>query len=436
MQKNMKTSGSGRILRPEILAPAGDAVSLRAALNAGADAVYFGITGFNMRAGARNFSLTDMIWVASDSHEYGAKAYLALNTLIYEHERTTMKQTVEAAADAGVDAIICWDPAVIQAAGEAELDIHLSTQASVANSDGIVFYHRNYGIRRFVLARECSLSDIRQIRESLNNQLGTQADTIELEAFVHGAMCVSVSGRCFLSESVTGKSGNRGECLQPCRREYRIVDVEGEYEYEVGRDYVLSPKDLCTLPFIEKILESGIASLKIEGRNRNPEYVSTVVSSYRRAVDHYFQLKQSGSYRQDSPEWKSFEELKRSLTRDMTSVFNRGFSSGFYMGKPVDAWSGKSDSHAGRRKESVGMVTHYYQKIGIAVIRVQAASFEVGDELIVQGPTTGSLSVQVEAIEVDHESVPKASKGMDVAVAVCERVRMNDLVFRRYAVES
>ena len=252
MQENIITMVAETHRRPEVLAPAGDAISLKAALNAGADAVYFGVTGFNMRAGARNFTVEDLVSVSNECHGSGAKAYLALNTLIYEHEKISMQKTIEAAVGAAVDAVICWDPSVIEAARKANLDVHLSTQASVANADGIIFYYRNCGIRRFVLARECSLDDVRQIRKNLRIQLGSDAEVIELEAFVHGAMCVSVSGRCFLSESVTGKSGNRGECLQPCRREYRIIDVEGEYEYEVGRDYVLSPKDLCTLPFIEK----------------------------------------------------------------------------------------------------------------------------------------------------------------------------------------
>jgi putative protease len=276
-----------KLHKPELLAPAGDAAALRAALDAGADAVYFGAGSLNMRKRARNFQLGDISEVAAACRKSGAKAYLAVNTIVYENEFDDLERLLDAAADAGVDAIICWDDSVVQCAGERNLDVHLSTQASVSNSRSIIRRYRKDGIRRFVLARECSLDHVRMIRSRLREQLGEEAEGIELEAFIHGAMCVSVSGRCFMSEAATGESGNRGACLQPCRRQYRIIDVEGEYEYELGRDYVMSPKDLCTMPFIEQVLESGIASLKIEGRMRSPEYVSVVTGAYRRAIDFW-----------------------------------------------------------------------------------------------------------------------------------------------------
>lgn len=431
----MTQSDSTRLTGPELLAPAGDEVSLKAALDAGADAVYFGARAFNMRKRAKNFSPDDIASVVSLCREYGARAYLAINIIVYETEFKLLESTLDIAAEAGVDAIICWDQAVIKAAGDRGLEIHLSTQASVSNSRAILQYFRNDGIRRFVLARECSLDHVREIRLNLQTALGEQADLIELEAFIHGAMCVSVSGRCFMSESVTGESANRGACLQPCRREYRIIDVEGEYEFNMGRDYVMSPRDLCTMPFIEKIFESGIVSLKIEGRMRSPEYASTVVGSYRKAIDFYYNRIAGAAIDSRAEALKEFEALKTELTEELRGVFNRDFSSGFYMGRPIGDWTKSANSQAKKRKETVGIVVNYYRKVGVAEIKVQGASFGIGDELLIQGPTTGNLPVKVESIQVEHEAVEKANRGDHVAVSVPRRVRLNDAVFRRFDVD-
>lgn len=416
--------------KPELLAPAGDMAALRAALDAGADAVYFGAGSLNMRKRAKNFQLDDISDVTAICRESRAKAYLTVNTIVYENEFEDLEILLDAAANAGVDAVICWDDAVVQEAGVRNLNVHLSTQASVSNSKSIIQRYRTSGIRRFVLARECSLDHVRMIRSRLRHQLGDEADRIELEAFIHGAMCVSVSGRCFMSEAATGESANRGACLQPCRRQYRIIDVEGEYEYELGRDFAMSPKDLCTMPFIEQVLESGMASLKIEGRMRSPEYVSVVTGAYRRAIDFWH------NHIVDSEEpariHSDFDSLKAELTEELRTVFNRGFSSGFYMGKPVGEWTKSANSQATRRKETVGIVVNYYRKVGIAEIRVQGASFGIGDELVIQGPTTGSLILNVESMQVDHGEVKIANKGMHVAVPVPRRVRVNDAVFRRF----
>lgn len=420
---------------PELLAPAGDELSLRAALDAGADAVYFGAGSFNMRQRARNFSADDIHGVVSLCHEYGARAYLAINIIVYETEFAFLESTLDNAVKAGVDAVICWDQAVIKAASDRGLEVHLSTQASVSNSRAILQYFRNNGIRRFVMARECTLDHLREIRLNLRGELGDEADLIELEVFIHGAMCVSVSGRCFMSESASGESANRGACLQPCRREYRIIDVEGEYEFELGRDYVMSPSDLCTMPILEKILQSGITSLKIEGRMRSPEYVSTVVGSYRKAVDFYFD-RIAGVTDIGTAALSEFEELKSELIGDLRDVFNRDFSTGFYMGRPVGDWAKSPNSQAKKRKETVGIVVNYYRKVGVAEIKVQGASFGIGDELLIQGPTTGNLPVNVESIQVEHNAVGKAYRGEHVAVPVPRRVRLNDAVFRRFDVES
>jgi len=422
--------------KPELLAPAGDEVALRAALEAGADAVYFGAGAFNMRKRARNFSPEDISGVVSLCHEYGARAYLAINIIVYENEFPILESTLDKAAQAGVDAVICWDHAVISGALERGLEVHLSTQASVSNSRAILQYYRKSGIRRFVLARECTLDHLKEIRRNLDNVLGNQAEEIELEVFIHGAMCVSVSGRCFMSELISGESGNRGACLQPCRRKYRIIDVEGEYEYEIGQDYVMSPKDMCTMPFFEKILESPVASLKIEGRMRSPEYVSTVVGAYRKAIDFYFNESGSAQDSSDLTLSQSFSDLKTELTDELRTVFNRDFSDGYYMGRPVGDWAKSPNSQALKRKETVGIVVNFYRKIGVAEIKVQGASFGIGDELLIQGPTTGNLQVDVDSMQVDHVAVQKVHKGDRVAVRVPGRVRLNDAVFRRFEVKS
>ncbi len=414
--------------KPELLAPAGDDVSLRAALDAGADAVYFGAGAFNMRKRARNFSPDDIAGVVSLCHEYSARAYLAINIIVYETEFPLLESTLDKALEAGIDAVICWDFAVIDAALQRNLEVHLSTQASVSNSRAILQYYRKSGIRRFVLARECSLEHLQRIYLNLEEELGEEASRIELEVFIHGAMCVSVSGRCFMSELVSGESGNRGACLQPCRRKYRIIDVEGDYEYEIGQDYVMSPKDMCTMPFFERILESPVASLKIEGRMRSPEYVSTVVGAYRKAIDFYFE-------RNGKTDQIEFSGLKSSLTDELRTVFNRDFSDGYYMGRPVGDWAKTPNSQALKRKETVGIVVNYFRKVGVAEIKVQGASFVIGDELLIQGPTTGNLSVDVESIQIDHNAVLSAKKGDRIAVPVSRRVRANDAVFRRFEVK-
>ena len=426
---------------PELLAPAGDETCLSAALDSGADAVYFGVTSFNMRARAGNFVPEDLPRIVSRCRKRGVRSYLTLNTIVYEKELGILDDVLDKASDAGVDAIICWDDAVIAGARERGLDVHLSTQASVSNSRSIAARFRKDGIRRFVLARECSLDDISSIRAHLRDDLGTQSESVELELFIHGAMCVSVSGRCFLSEAVSGDSANRGACLQPCRRKYRIIDVEGEYEYEMGQDYVMSPKDLCTMPFLERILESGAACLKIEGRMRNPEYVSIVTSSYRRAMDFWLEhiaRKEGRAWPDGAENYKraEFEELKRDLTERMRTVFNRDFSAGFYMGRPVGDWTGRPDSQAVKRKESVGIVVNYFAQKKVAEILIQSACIGEKDELLIQGPTSGNVELSAESLRVDGVPAQRGEKGMSVTVEVPRRVRRNDAVFRRFKVSE
>lgn len=409
--------------KPEIMAPAGNWACLHAALKAGADAVYFGLRGLNMRSNYRNFVPSQLPRIAAECHQAGARAYLALNTIIYEHELDKVERTLKAAHEAGIDAVIAWDMAVVQKANQLGLPVFLSTQASVSNSQSLALFYRNFGVRRFVLARECSLAQIRAIRRTLAKELGPEAANIELEVFAHGAMCVSLSGRCFLSEDRFGKSANRGECLQPCRREYNIVDVEGEITYRLGNHHLLSPEDLCTMPFLDQLLAAGVDSLKIEGRGRTPEYVSTVTSAYRRAVDFYFEAKKRRGFKAE------FEALKTQLVAELDGAYHRGLSSGFFMGQPVEQWTNTRGSRASKSKRLVGEVQNYYRKVGVAEIQVRNAPFALGDELIIQGPTTGSVRFKVESIQIEHEARPSAQRGERVAVSVPEQVRPRDRVF-------
>ena len=244
--------------KPELMSPAGEWASLRAALRAGADAVYFGLRGLNMRGNYKNFTPGEMQRIAAECHKAGARAYLALNTIIYENELAKVERILKSAKAAGIDAVICWDMAVVRHATALGLPVFLSTQMSVSNSESLALFYRTFGIRRFVLARECSLAHIASIRRRLKKLLGAEAEAIELEVFAHGAMCVSLSGRCFLSQDRFGKSGNRGECIQPCRREYKITDVEDEISFRLGSNYILSPDDLCTMPFLDQLLATGV----------------------------------------------------------------------------------------------------------------------------------------------------------------------------------
>ena len=407
------------------MAPAGNWTSLQAAIHAGADAIYFGVHGFNMRDNSSNFAVAELPRIARTCRQAGVRAYLALNTIIYEPELPRMRRVLAAASAAAIDAVICWDMAVIAAATDLGLPVFLSTQMSVSNSAALAGFHRAFGIRRFVLARECSLAQLRSLRRNLVAQLGASAAaTIQLEVFAHGAMCLSISGRCFMSEASVGKSANRGQCTQPCRRPYSISSSEGDVAFRMGDSYLLSPQDLCTLPFIEQLLEAGVDSLKIEGRGRAPEYVSSVTDAYRRAVDFYFAKRRKPGFQQE------FAQLKATLMLQLEGVYHRGLASGFYMGRPIDQWSGAPNSQAATRKLHVGEVVKFYRKAGAVEIRVCDNAFAIGDELLIQGPLTGVLRVSVASIQVDHQPVADAKRGQSVAVALASPARPGDRVYR------
>ena len=402
--------------RPEILAPAGDFTCLQAALNAGADAVYFGLGTFNMRARSGvNFSETDLPEIARRCGK--VKRYLTLNAIMFEGEMEAVERTI-LAAKPYVDAFIVSDWGVISLCQKHEVGFHVSTQMSTSNSAAVGFLAAQ-GAERVVLARECTLAEVRQIVEK---------SPIEIECFVHGAQCVAESGRCFMSHDVFGKSACRGECNQPCRRRFLVkaVDLyedengrpvhEGRTEFLVEPHTVLSARDLCSLGFVDKLMAAGLASFKIEGRARNAEYVKTTVECYRRAVDAVLE----GRY---SP------ELVRELTDKVKQVFHREFSEGLYFGRPgANQFTDSEDSLSTTVKRHIGVVMDYYLKAGIAQVKIQDHAISVGDTIQIQGPTTGVVELRVEGLRRDEEVLSSAEKGSWATLKV-PRCRVGDKVF-------
>ena len=310
------------------------------------------------------------------------------------------------------------------------MKVILSTQMSVANAHSMAFLYKSFGISRFVLARECTLEEISNIRQSLKNLLGEESSKIEIEVFAHGAMCVSVSGRCFMSQFAFNESANRGECRQPCRREYLIKDIREGKEFLLGQNYVMSPKDLCSLPFLEKLLDVGVESLKIEGRGRSSEYVSTVTKAYKDFIDFYMENRNKVDF------YEKLEPLRKELIEKVDSVFHRGFSNGFFFGRQIGEWRGGNGSKATHRKTHVGVVTNFFKKVSVAEIKVEGRDFKIGDELMFQGQTTGVKSLKVISIEENEKPVEVARKGTVVGVKLNEIVRENDQVFMIVPVEE
>ncbi len=391
----------------ELMAPAGNWTMLSAVVNSGADAVYFGIEKLNMRSKAANFKLEELDKITSFCRQKKIKTYLTLNSIILEEEIDELDEIIAAAKKAGVDRIICWDLSVVEKCKEYEIPFCISTQASVSNSLGVEFY-KKLGASRIVLARECSLDEIKKIKEKTD---------IEIEAFVHGAMCIAVSGRCFMSHHLFGKSANRGECVQPCRREYTVYDNAIDKSLVVGNDYILSPNDLCTIEFIDKLIEAGINSFKIEGRKRSPEYAAKVVSVYRRGIDLYYRKQLT-------------DEIKKDFLKELETVYNRGFSSGFYFGKPssgdyADIYGSKATS----KKVFAGKVLNYYQKAKAVYMRIDSGNLRLNDEILIIGPTTGVVSLKLENIIKDDVKLETAGKGDKITFPCNETVRPNDHIY-------
>jgi len=397
------------IKKPELVAPAGDWSSLRSAIASGADSVYFGVKGLSMRNLATNFDILEIKKVIELLHKKKRKGYLALNTIIYNKEITKITKILKAASKAEVDGVILWDMAVFSKARELGLKVHLSTQASVANFLALKEYALG-GVKRVVLARECRLFDIGEITSKIKKE---KLDC-EVEAFIHGAMCLSISGRCFLSEFTFSKSANRGECIQPCRREYVIAGTQGECRYIAGQDYILSPKDLCTIDFIDKLIEAGVNAFKIEGRIRSPEYVGVVTSVYRRAIDSYFRGKLT-------------KTLKEKLRKELSKVYNRGFSSGFYWGQPKEPPNRFLENTY--QKVYLGEVIKFYKKISVAEICVLNASLKKGAQILCIGKNTPASFAKAGSIQINHKFVESLKKGEVGGVKIPFVAKRKDKIF-------
>ena len=381
----------------ELLAPAGDFSMLVAAIKAGADAVYFGLKEFSMRDNAKNFNIEDLTEINKICGKKIRK-YLTLNVIIYEEEIKKVEEILKK-IKGKVDAIICWDLSVINLCRKLKIPFHISTQASISNSESAKFY-KKLGAERVVLARELNLDQIKKISKF-----------VSVECFIHGAMCVAVSGRCFMSQELFKRSANRGMCTQVCRRSYTLKDDEGR-ELKINRNTVMSAKDLCTLPFIETLKDAGIISFKIEGRNRDARYVDTVVRIYRKALDKKLNK----------------EEIVDGL-KELEKVYNRGFSSGFYFGVPTnDDFSEVENSSATTKKQFVGKVTHYYPKSQVGTIFVSTGEIKIGDELNIIGQVTGIEKIKIERIEINKKSVKKAVKGEEIGIKL-PKVKVNDEVY-------
>jgi len=389
----------------ELLAPAGNWAMLRAAVKAGANSVYFGIKSFNMRAAATNFSPKEVKKVVEYCHQNKIKAYCTINIIIFEKELKKVKKLLILLKKAEVDAVICWDLAVVKICRELGLTIHLSTQASVANSESAKLW-KEWGVERIILARECSLEDIKSIKEKTK---------LEVEIFVHGARCISLSGRCFLSYELFNKSANRGECLQPCRREYKVIDEEGK-ELVMENNFIMSAKDLCSLPLLKEIINSGADCLKIEGRNRGAQYVFYVVSAYREAI------KALSQHKFDS------DKIKQ-LTEKLNQVYNKDFSRGYLVNYPYHQRCNVYGSKASQEKVLVGKVNNFYKKIGVVEFKVESGKLSSGDKLAFEGPTTGYIEQIIEEIHTDNGKTKKAQKGEIISLKTREIIRKNDLVY-------
>lgn len=390
----------------ELLAPVSDRIMLKAAIDAGADCVYFGLQKLNMRATGKNFTMEELPEIVKQCHDSNVKVFLTVNTIVYDNELEDVKKVISGAKAAGVDYVICWDMAVIHECKKQGMGFHISTQASIANSEAAKFY-KELGAERVVLARECTLEQIKNI---------IKESGVEVETFVHGAMCVSVSGRCFTSQHLFGRSANRGDCLQPCRRQYKIIDEENR-ELILGENYVMSAKDLCAMPFIDKLIDAGITCFKIEGRVRSPEYVKTVVSAYREAIDA-------------CKEGKFNKELVDKLVEKLKTVYNRDFSRGFYFGMPTaDDFTDTYGSKATTKKIYIGYVKNFYKQQSVVEIKAEADKIKIGDTLMIQGPTTGVQEQKIESMEVNHKPVQEAQK-QDVGIKIKFTARPNDKVFR------
>lgn len=405
----------------EIMAPVGSYESLQAAIKAGANAVYFGVGNLNMRSrSAANFGLDDLAEIARIAHEHGVRTYLTVNTIIYNHEIEEMHTLVQAAKAAGISAIIASDMAVIMYANSIGVEVHISTQCNISNVEAVKFFAQFADV--VVTARELPLAQVAEITQYIkdNDIRGPKGELVQVEVFAHGALCMSVSGKCYLSLDEYNYSANRGACLQLCRRKYLVKDVESDVELVVDGKYIMSPKDLCTIGFLDKVVKAGVRVLKIEGRGRSADYVKVVVECYKEALESI----EDGTYSQ--------EKIAGWMER-LATVFNRGFWDGYYMGRKMGEWSERYGSQATENKVFLGKVTNYYNRPMVAEMKIETAeNLKVGDTLMVIGQTTGVYSAVVEELRLGHKAIPveEVKQGNVFSVKTSEMLHRGDKVYR------
>ena len=402
----------------EIMAPVGSRESLAAAIQAGANSIYFGIGQLNMRShSANHFDINDLHEIAETCKAHGIKTYLTVNTIIYDEDMEAMRQIVDAAKAADISAVIASDVAVLVYCRQVGVEVHLSTQLNITNVESLKFYAQFADVT--VLARELNMKQVKHIYDEITNQniCGPMGKPVRIEMFCHGALCMAVSGKCYMSLHAANRSANRGQCVQICRRSYTATDNETGNQLEIDNKYLMSPKDLKTVRFIDKMIDAGVRVFKIEGRARGPEYVYTVVSCYREAIQAVLE----GTFT---------EEKKDKWDERLATVFNRGFWDGYYQGQTMGEWNKNYGSLATEKKVLVGKVTKYFSKIGVAEISVEAASFKKGDKLLITGTTTGAMYLNAKEIRYDLGAVEEAEQGWRVSIPVPDKVRPNDKFFK------
>ncbi|MEE0620992.1 MAG: peptidase U32 family protein [Prevotella sp.] len=408
----------------EIMAPVGSRESLAAAIQAGANSVYFGIGQLNMRShSANHFTIDDLRDIASTCNSHGIKTYLTVNTIIYDGDIDTMHEIVNAAKEAHISAVIASDVAVMTYCNRIGVEVHLSTQLNISNIEALRFYAQFADV--VVLARELNMDQVAAIYRQIEEQhiCGPKGELIRIEMFCHGALCMAVSGKCYMSLHNANRSANRGECVQICRRSYTVTDNETGNQLEIDNKYIMSPKDLKTMRFIDRMMESGVRVFKIEGRARGPEYVYTVVSCYREAIGSVI----DGTFT---------EERKDGWDERLATVFNRGFWDGYYQGQTLGEWNKHYGSAATEKKVLVGKVMKYFSKLSVAEVAVEATTFDRGDRLLITGPTTGVMYLDATEIRYDLHPVDTAQQGWRVSIPVSGKVRPNDKLFKLVTVNE
>jgi len=407
----------------ELMAPAGSFESLQAALDNGADSIYFGVEQLNMRARASiNFTLDDLKEISKRCSEKGVRSYLTLNTIIYDHDLSIVKTLIVKAKEAKITAVIAMDQAVIQVARAEGMEVHISTQINITNVETLKFYA--LFADTVVLSRELSLRQVKHITEQVEKEQikGPSGRLVEVEIFGHGALCMAVSGKCYMSLHSHNSSANRGACKQNCRKKYTVIDQETGFEMELDNEYIMSPKDLCTIDFLDQIADAGISVLKIEGRGRAPEYVANVIKCYRDAIDSIA----AGTYD---------KEKVIGWMLELEKVYNRGFWNGYYLGQKLGEWSKESGSHATQKKVYVGKGMHYFPKSNIAEFKIEAYDIALGDTILITGPTTGAQEMTIESMYVNDLQGETATKGDSVTIPLKFRVRPSDKLYKIVATE-